>query len=195
MSHDCHFSLVPFVAKWVQNLCSSSYPTRRLPICLGRGTAKRHRPEPDPLTLNQRDTVADVWAMLTWRPHVSGPSPADLSQRRLIPTGRPRRRPHQCPWAHADLPSWSGGSGLPASQLAKAIKYPCPSAKPQSRPHAIHRALEGQIRPLHATRHLGFRHAWPRLGPEPGPRAAGRGQAPQLLRRHLPLLPRRALGH
>ena len=84
MSHDCHFSLVPFVAKWVQNLCSSSYPTRRLPICLGRGTAKRHRPEPDPLTLNQRDTVADVWAMLTWRPHVSGPSPADLSQRRLI---------------------------------------------------------------------------------------------------------------
>ena len=41
--------------------------------------------EPDLLTLSQRDTVADVWATLTWSPHVSGPSPADLSQRRLIP--------------------------------------------------------------------------------------------------------------
>ena len=47
--------------------------------------------EPDPLT--QRDTVADVWATLTWSPHVSGPSPADLSQRRLIPRGSPSTLP------------------------------------------------------------------------------------------------------
>ena len=40
--------------------------------------------ETDPLTLSQRDTVADVWATLTWSPYVSGPSPADLSQWRLI---------------------------------------------------------------------------------------------------------------
>ena len=33
---------------------------------------------------NQWDTVADVWATLTWSPYVSGPSPADLSQWRLI---------------------------------------------------------------------------------------------------------------
>ena len=45
--------------------------------------------EPDPPTLSQRDTVADVWATLMWSPHVSGPSPADLSQRRLIPKGQP----------------------------------------------------------------------------------------------------------
>ena len=43
--------------------------------------------ETDPLTLSQRDTVADVWATLTWSPHVSNPSPADLSQRRLIQFG------------------------------------------------------------------------------------------------------------
>ena len=45
--------------------------------------------EPDPLTLSQRDTVAGVWATLTWSPHVNGPSPADLSQRRLIGLKRP----------------------------------------------------------------------------------------------------------
>ena len=33
---------------------------------------------------SQRDTVADMWATLTWSPHISGPSPADLSQWRLI---------------------------------------------------------------------------------------------------------------
>ena len=112
-----------------------------------------HMTEPDPLTLSQRDTVAAVWATLTWSPHVSGldvPLPPELSVSIslasfsymcfpcccLLHCFQARQRAHQNQTARTD----ANGAPKPGAIKNSAPDQPAP-------PHSSSTLKGNQIKP------------------------------------------------